>query len=215
MRGTHVNQWQPRYDPAAHQRRLDDGAPPQGYGQPGYRQPPPQPWPQQQQWPPQQQYGPPPRQPAPRRRKRGGGVIFGILCGVAVVIFIAVASSHGSPSPSPGATGVPAGATSAPAQAAQTVTYVVTGSAADVTYGPEGSDASGTVPLRKTIAIPATPPGYYAIDAQLQGSGTVKCQILVGGTVVSQATATGSYNIASCEIAQDPISGQWQDANAG
>jgi len=203
-----VNQWQPQYDPAAHQRRLDDGAPPQGYGQPGYRQPPPQPWPQQR----QQQYAPPPR----RRRKRGGGVIFGVLCGLAVVIFIAVAASHGSPSPSPGATGAPAGATSAPAQAAaQTVTYVVTGSAADVTYGPEGSDASGTVPLRKTVAIPASAPGYYAIDAQLNGSGTVKCQILVGGTVVSQATATGSYNIASCEITQDPISGQWTDANAG
>ena len=58
-------------------------------------------------------------------------------------------------------------------------------------------------------------PDYYAIDAQLQGDGTVSCQILVDGKVVSQATASGGYNIASCEISQDPFSGNWEDTNQG
>jgi hypothetical protein len=98
--------------------------------------------------------------------------------------------------------------------AAATVTYVVTGSSADVTYGPAGSSLSGSVPMRKTATIPSSPPGYYSIDAQLNGSGTVTCEILVSGKVVSKATASGSYNIASCEITQDPFSGAWQDANS-
>lgn len=204
--------WQPRYDPGAHQRRLDDGVPPQGY-QPGYRQPPPQPWPPQQ---PQWQPGPHRRPPA--KRKRGGGrVVFGVFCGIAAVIFIAIiAASHGSaPQPSPAATGAsaPAVTASQAPPAAQTVTYVATGSSADVAYGPAGSDATGSVPMRKTTAI-GTPATYYAISAQLNGGGSVSCKILVNGTVVSQATASGGYNIAQCEIVQDPLTGQWQDANS-
>ena len=97
--------------------------------------------------------------------------------------------------------------------ATNTVTYVVTGSSADVTYGPAGTQLSGSVPMRKTAAIPASPPDYYSIDAQLNGSGSVTCEILVGGSVISKASATGSYNIASCEIDQDPFSGNWEDTN--
>ncbi len=63
--------------------------------------------------------------------------------------------------------------------------------------------------------IPANPPAYYAINAQLQGAGEVSCEILVDGQVISQGTATGGYNIASCEIGQDPLSGQWHNDNSG
>jgi hypothetical protein len=68
--------------------------------------------------------------------------------------------------------------------------------------------------MSKTAAIPAHPAAYYSIDAQLSGGGSVTCEILVSGKVISKSTATGSYNIASCEITQDPFSGNWSDTNA-
>jgi hypothetical protein len=140
------------------------------------------------------------------------------MTAIAVAIFIAIlALSNGStPALPPAATGGPQatqGAAPAAAPAATTVTYVVTGSSADVTYGPAGSDATGTVPMRKTARIPATAPLYYAISAQLQGGGTVSCEILVNGTVIAKSTANGGYNIAQCEIGQDPLSGQWTNDN--
>lgn len=94
-----------------------------------------------------------------------------------------------------------------------TVTYVVTGSSADVTYGTAGSDLSGSVPMHVTKNIPDKAPIYYSINAQLQGDGTVSCKIEVDGKVISQSTASGGYNIADCEIGQDPLSGDWQDMN--
>lgn len=200
-----------------------------------------QPWPpqgQQPQWQPQQQlppgyqgqpnaqgWYPPPQQPPvqPPRKRSGARLIFGAMCGLAVIIVIIIAAaSHGSsPTPSPAASGGPAGTTAPAAQAttaaaaASTVTYVVTGSSSDVTYGPAGSSLNGAVPMRKTATIPASAPAYYSIDAQLNGAGTVTCEILVGGKVISQSTASGSYNIASCEITQGLFSSQWQDANSG
>lgn len=203
--------------------------------QPGNQQWPPPQWqpPGQPPTRPSAQWGPPPGQPPliapPGRRKppRKGstGRTIAIIAGAAVVVFILVATlSHGSsPAPSPAASGAPAGTTAPAAQAStaaaaaagSTVTYVVSGAPADVTYGPAGSDLSGSVPMSKTAKIPSSAPAYYSIDAQLNGSGTVSCKIEVNGKVVSQATATGSYNIASCEITQDPFSGAWQDANAG
>jgi hypothetical protein len=186
--------------------------------QPGGQYPPPQPaW--QQPYPPQPSYAPQPPQPRPKSRK--GLAFFG--CGglFALVILIAALASHSSPSssapPAPSMQQTPAAAPpaqgSAPAAAAQTVTYVVTGSTADVTYGPAGSSLSGSVPMHVTKDIPSSAPVYYSIDAQLQGSGSVSCQVLVSGKVISSSTATGGYNIASCEIGQDPFSGNWEDDN--
>jgi hypothetical protein len=57
-------------------------------------------------------------------------------------------------------------------------------------------------------------PPFYSITAQLSG-GRVRCKILVGGKVTFTAAATGSYNIASCEISKDPLSGKWPDSNGG
>ena len=100
-------------------------------------------------------------------------------------------------------------------RAANTITYVVSGSSADVTYGPAGSDASGTVPMNVSAPIGKNPAVYYAIDAQLNGGGTVTVEILVGGKVISHAMASGSYNIATAEIDQNPLTGQWEDTNSG
>jgi hypothetical protein len=106
-----------------------------------------------------------------------------------------------------------AAAAAAARRLANTVTYVVTGSAADVTYGPSGSDFQGSVPMN--VSAHLRNPLYYAISAQLQGGGQVSCAILVGGKVISSATATGGYNIATCEISQDPLYGGWTNTNGG
>lgn len=182
------------------------------YGQPGSGFAPPQ-QPYQQPYPPQ--YRPPRR----RRPLRG---IFGIGCGglAAIFILIAVLASHSSSSSSTPQVTLPtiptvavsqAAAPASSAAAAQTVTYEVSGSPADVTYGPAGSNSQGSVPM--DLTKPLGTPIYVAITAQLQGSGTVTCKIKVDGKVISQSTASGGYNIAQCEISQNPLSGQWQDTN--
>ncbi len=68
--------------------------------------------------------------------------------------------------------------------------------------------------------LPADGGSLYAlgpgpcISAQLNGSGAVSCEIKIGGVIVSHGAASGSYNIASCEVVQDPIDGGWEDANS-
>ena len=92
--------------------------------------------------------------------------------------------------------------------------YVVTGTpGTSVTYGPAGTNLTGSVPMR--VVAKLGNPSYYAISAQLQGAGSVSCRIKVDGNVISRATATGGYNIADCEISQDPLTGAWQDDNSG
>jgi hypothetical protein len=93
----------------------------------------------------------------------------------------------------------------------QTITYTVTGSGgvAEVTYGPSGSSTTGTSPMK--VTRPLGDPSYYALTAQLQGSGTVTVTIAVDGKVVSKGTATGGYNIAQAEISKDPLTGAWQN----
>lgn len=95
----------------------------------------------------------------------------------------------------------------------QTVTYIVTGTpGAQVTYGPAGTNLTGSVPMDITATLAR--PLYYAINAQLQGSGAVSCKILVNRNVISRSEATGGYNIADCEISPDPLTGTWQDTNS-
>ena len=96
----------------------------------------------------------------------------------------------------------------------QTITYVVKGTpgASQVTYGPDGSNFNGNTPMR--VVAHLGQPQYYAISAQLQGSGTVTCVIKVDGIPLSTATANGGYNIADCEISQDPITNLWEDTNS-
>ena len=95
---------------------------------------------------------------------------------------------------------------------AQTVTYVVSGSDADVTYGPDGSDDQGAVPM--SITQPLGSPEYYAINAQLNGGGSVSCKIEVDGVTIASASASGGYNIADCEIDPNSASGSWENTNS-
>lgn len=172
------------------------------------------------QWPPQ----PPSNQPIHQGAPSGGSrswprrhPVLTALGGIGALLAFAVATSpaNSDTGGTPPAASTPAARqqTHPSVQAHQTVTYVVTGSAADVTYGPAGSDLDGGAPMRMTK--PLGNPSYYDISAQLQGGGTVSCAILVDGKAVSTATASGGYNIADCEISQDPLSGQWEDTNAG
>lgn len=70
-----------------------------------------------------------------------------------------------------------------------------------------GSSLSGHVPMKVTERLGT--PVYYSLTAQLQGGGSVTVKILVGGTVISQPTASGGYNIAVAEISPDPLTGRW------
>jgi hypothetical protein len=162
---------------------------------------------------PQQPYG----LPAPPKKSRAKGCL-GIGCGglfaVVVIVGVIVAVSGGKAVVSSTSAGPPAAAaTGGQSASARTVTYVVTGSDADVQYGAAGSSAQGKVPMTVTSSLGS--PAYYSISAQLNGSGSVTCKIEVDGKVISQADASGGYNIATCEIVQDPFSDKWQDANAG
>jgi len=116
---------------------------------------------------------------------------------IALIIAVFVASQH-------------AGSSSQSGQ--HTLSYIVTGDDATVTYGPSGSQNSGTVPM--SVTVPLGNASYYAINAQLNGSGSVLCEIQVDGTVISESTASGGYDIALCEIVQDPVTGKWEDANS-
>ncbi|MFJ3715163.1 MmpS family transport accessory protein [Streptomyces sp. NPDC090057] len=181
--------------------------------------------------PPWAQQPPYPQVPEPpkKKSKAKGCAGAGCLGIVAVVILGGVISvAGGGKSGSAPAAHGPAAATShaqhgaksaAPQSEAhkekpQTVTYEVTGtSGADVQYGPAGSNAQGKVPMSVTKPLRNTQ--YYAITAQLQGGGHVTCRLKVNGKVISRSTASGGYNIASCEISKDVFSGKWTDTNAG
>ncbi len=204
---------------------------PRGSKRPHYQQPPGGGYRQQDPYPPQGYapqggYPQPPRKSWPSRHKFATGCLgsIGLFVVVIIIVVIAVAVSSGGGS----GTGTSAGTTtntgtgngqtaqnagSAAGPAHQTVTYIVTGSPADVTFGPDGTNDQGTVPMRVTRHLHN--PQYYAINAQLNGAGSVSCKIKVDGKTISTAHASGSYNIASCEISKDPLTGQWQDTNSG
>jgi hypothetical protein len=95
-----------------------------------------------------------------------------------------------------------------PAQSTpQQVTYVVTGSLAHVTYGPSGGGFEGTGPL--SVSQPLGQPQFYSINAQLTGGGSVTCLLKVDGVTIASDSASGSGNIASCQIDQN-LNGSWE-----
>jgi hypothetical protein len=99
-----------------------------------------------------------------------------------------------------------------PAQSGpQMVTYVATGSSADVTYGPSGSGYQGAVPLTVTKPLIGNPQ-FYSMSVQMKNGGTVTCQIKVDGVTIVSASASGSTNVASCAMNQD-LNGSWQETS--
>ena len=122
-----------------------------------------------------------------------------------------VASQAAAASPSP--------------QAPTKVEFIVTGSAPDgitITYGPSGSNFAGPSVLdgKAVMSVKFDPSAsYYALNAQLQGDGSIKCKIVVTGPgdqplTVSHGAASGGYNICSAQAAPADSSGlNWQDEN--
>lgn len=161
------------------------------------------------QYPP---HGQPSFQPPRPRRRHTGLVVTGIIIGaIFVLIGIGALASAGKPA-APAAPSSPAAAAAkSSSPAAPELTYVVTGAPdADVTYGPAGSGLTGHVPMRVTARLGSA--AYYSVDAQLNGSGSVTVEILVGGKVISSGRASGGYNVATAEITQDPLTGKWENA---
>jgi len=89
----------------------------------------------------------------------------------------------------------------------QQVTYVATGSTANVTYGPSGSGYQGNVPLE--VSRPLGNPQFYSISAQLKAGGTVSCQLKVDGVTIASATASGTNSVAHCAMDQN-LNGSWE-----
>lgn len=231
-----MTQWQPGNQPR-HRAGQPPATPPQWGAPPPQGQDPwaPSAQGQQPQWVPLEQrahYGqpqagrpaqqPPPYQPPryaphPPPKKSRAGLFAGLGCGglgALVILIVVITAGGSSSSPSAPAAGTQQTQSAAPAAtkaaAAQTVTYEVAGSTADVTYGPAGTSLSGSVPLH--VTKPLGTPLYYSISAQLQGGGDVSCKILVDGKVISSSEASGGYNIAQCEISPG-FTGGWQDTN--
>ena len=63
-----------------------------------------------------------------------------------------------------------------------------------------------------SVTQPLGSPEYYASDADLQGGGSVSCQIKIDGITIASASATGGYNSANCEIFRDRT-GSWASTN--
>ena len=82
-----------------------------------------------------------------------------------------------------------------------TITYQVTGtgSTVDLTY----ENASGNTEqlehsLPWTLVFKAEPGAFLYVSAQINGTGTVSCNILKNGTVIKSAKSSGEYVIATC-----------------
>jgi hypothetical protein len=167
----------------------------------------------------------PPRRRQPGRRHQvRNGMLIGLGC---LIVIVAIGTGltgekfPTSSSRSHARAGQPAAAASAAARPRSTgsgprsiLTYRVTGTpGARVTYGPAGTYLAGQAPLRVTARLGS--PLYYFITAELPGSGSVECEILIGTKVMTKSVATGRHSLASCQISRDPLSGKWQDAGRG
>lgn len=98
------------------------------------------------------------------------------------------------------------------------VEFIVSGTAPDgidITYGPSGSSFQGPSTLDGTATMSVPFDGsasYYAMNAQLQGGGSITCKIVVTGPgdaplTVSKGAASGGYNICDVQAAPEDSSG--------
>src|SRR6516164_4059739 len=84
---------------------------------------------------------------------------------------------------------------------------VVTGSAALVSYVRSGANVESPDPL--SVSQPLGQPQFYSINAQLTGGGSVTCLLKVDGVTIASNSASGSGNIASCQMDQN-LNGSWE-----
>lgn len=99
------------------------------------------------------------------------------------------------------------GSASAPAGSA---VFKVSGSApagVDITYGSESDNRQGgsSLPWSHSLHVDDNAQ-YYAVTAQLQGGGDIKCSLTIDG-VTGHGHASGSYNICQVELVQGMFGG--------
>lgn len=98
------------------------------------------------------------------------------------------------------------------------VEFIVSGTAPDgidITYGPSGTNLSGPSTLDGTATMSVPFDGsadYYALNAQLQGDGSITCKIVVTGPgdaplTVSSGAASGGFNICDAQAAPTDSTG--------
>lgn len=101
-------------------------------------------------------------------------------------------------------TAKPAAKTTTAAPAGKAV-FKVWGSApsgVDITYGSDGENIQGRgLPMSKTLSV-KDDALYYAITAQLQGGGDVRCSVTIDGKTKT-GHASGGYNICSAQLNSD------------
>ena len=61
-----------------------------------------------------------------------------------------------------------------------------------------GGTEQSTVTFPYSLTFVREPGSFVYISGQLQGTGTISCQITSGGQVVETATSTGQFVIAGC-----------------
>jgi hypothetical protein len=162
----------------------------------------------------------------PRRRRLGrrhqvrNGMLIGLGCLIVIVAIGTGLSGEKFPTSRSPASAVQSAAAArsgsgmAGSGPRPVLTYRVTGTpGARVTYGPAGTYLTARAPLQVTARLGN--PLYYFVTAELPGSGSVECEILIGTKVMAKSAATGRHNLASCQISRDPLSGKWQDAGGG
>jgi hypothetical protein len=104
------------------------------------------------------------------------------------------------------------------------VEFIVSGSAPDgidITYGPGGTNLSGPSVLDGTATMTVTfdaSASYYALNAQLQGDGSITCKIVATGPgdqplTASSGAASGGYNICSAQAAPENGGLNWSNEN--
>ena len=86
-----------------------------------------------------------------------------------------------------------------------TVVYRISGSArsVDLTYqnASASSEQARSKPVPWNMTFSAHPGEFLYVSAQNNdASGTVKCELLVNGTVVKSAESNGAYTIATCNV---------------
>jgi hypothetical protein len=199
-------------DPYGQQQPYQPFQPEPGYGpQPGYQMPPP---------------------PPPRRRRTARSVILSVVAVLAVLIAIGAALGGGShprrhhpattaASPSPASSQTEITITpksNPPVRTKVRVVFVVTGSApggADITYGSDSDNLSphtGVLPFHASVPFHDSAL-YYALNAQLNGSGDITCRVYLKVTkfwmdgthktlrrLVAHGRASGGYNICDAQV---------------
>jgi hypothetical protein len=78
----------------------------------------------------------------------------------------------------------------------------------DVTYSTDSDNVDGKIGETYKMKV-SDDALYYAVTAQLQGSGDIHCSVTING-VTKKGHAQGSYNICSAQLSSSPFStGGW------